>query len=139
MAATRVRALMTLAALSVTACSSSHTISTPTTGAPKASFCAVYAAASRDGRLRNWDLNDNPKTPAFTQTLRVFAAAAPPALRADVTRILSYYADPNPNPTPAEYEAGLRSGARVLAYVTRTCGIDTQAAPPPGDTSSTAP
>jgi hypothetical protein len=106
---------------------------------PSATFCDLYRRDAGDGRLRNWDLNDNAKTSRYTETLRALADAAPPGLKPDVERILSYYATPQPEISPAEYQAGLGTGERVLAYVNDTCGIDTSASPPPGDQSTTAP
>ena len=66
------------------------------------------------------------------------ADAAPPELKADIARILYYYATPQPHLSPAEELADLRSGEHVLAYVHNTCRIDT-AGVPPGDTPTTAP
>jgi len=125
------------------ACSSSPSAtqdppSTPS-GNLHAAFCDIYRRDASDGRLRNWDLNDNAKTPSYTETLQALADAAPPDLKPDVARILSYYATPQPHVSSAQYEAGLRSGERVLAYVHDTCGIDTAASPPPGDTSTATP
>jgi hypothetical protein len=135
--------VMVLVVMVITAaCSSSRP---PTQVAPSDSsgkgpqpFCDLYRRDANDGELRNWDLNDNAKTPGYTNTLRALADAAPPELKSDIARILSYYATPEPKVSPAEYQAGLRSGERVLAYVHDRCGIDTTGTPP-GDTSSTAP
>jgi hypothetical protein len=125
------------------ACSSSRSA---TQVAPSASsgrspnaFCDLYRRDAGNGRLRNWDLNDNAKTSSYTETLHALAEAAPPDLKPDIARILSYYATPQPHLSETEYLADLRSGARVLAYVHGTCGIDTAASPPPGDASTTAP
>jgi hypothetical protein len=135
---------MTLAlAVIAAACSSSpsatHVAPSVSSGrSPKASFCDLYRRDAGDGRLRNWNLDDNGKTPRYTETLRALADAAPPDLKADIARILYYYATPQPHLSPAEDLADLRSGEHVLAYVHSTCGIDT-AGLPPGDTPTTAP
>jgi hypothetical protein len=126
------------------ACSSSRSAtqvapSSSSVGSPKAAFCDLYRRDAGDGRIRNWDLNDNGKTASYTETLHALADAAPPDLKPDIARILSYYASPQPQLSPTEYQAGLASGERVLAYVHDTCGIDTAASPPPGDTSTTTP
>ena len=103
---------------------------------PKAAFCDLYRRDGGDGRLRNWNLTGNGKTPFYAQTLRALADAAPSELKSDLARILSYYAAPHPQLSPAEGLAALKSGDRVLAYVHGTCGIDT-AALPPGDALTT--
>jgi hypothetical protein len=125
------------------ACSSSRSATrlAPSTSvrSPQASFCDLYRHDAGNGRLRNWNLNDNAKTPSYTETLRGLADAAPPDLKPDIARILSYYAAPHPQLSPAEELAALRSGQRVLAYVHDTCGIDTTASPPPGDAPTTRP
>jgi len=126
------------------ACSSSRTAtraapSATSSGNTQAGFCDLYRRDAGDGRLRNWDLNDNPKTPSYTETLRALADAAPPDLKPDIARILSYYATAQPQISPTEYQAGLASGERVLAYVHDTCGINTTSSPPPGDTSTATP
>ena len=126
-----------------TACSSSrsassHVVPSATSGASPTAFCDLYRSDAGDGRLRNWDLTGNGKTPSYTETLRTLAEAAPPDLRADIARILSYYAAPHPHLLLAQGIASLGSGERVLAYIHDTCRIDT-AGLPPGDTSTTAP
>jgi hypothetical protein len=103
---------------------------------PKVSFCDLYRRDAGDGQLRNWDLNDNPKTLSYTDTLRALADAAPSTLKPDIARILTYYSNPSPpRPSMSEYKAQLESGERVLAYVEHTCAVDTSGSPP-GDTSS---
>jgi hypothetical protein len=125
------------------ACSSSRSAtkvapSASSSTSSKAAFCDLYRRDAGDGRLRNWDLTGNGKTPRYTETLRALADAAPSDLKLDIARILSYYAAPHPLLSPAEGMAALRSGARLLAYVHDTCGIHT-AGLPPGDTSTNAP
>ncbi|HTK15727.1 MAG TPA: hypothetical protein VL769_04985 [Acidimicrobiia bacterium] len=108
----------------------------PAGRSPKVAFCDLYRRDAGDGRLRNWDLNDNAKTASYTETLRALNDAAPSALKSDIAPILSYYAGPPRHLSllSKEYHELLASGARVLAYVHDTCGIDT-AATPPGDTT----
>jgi len=135
---------MLVVAVIAAACSSTQSTSRPAPSAslgrsPRATFCDLYRYDAGDGRLRNWNLNDNAKTPSYTETLRALADASPPELRSDIARILSYYAASRPQLSPAEGLAALRSSARVLAYVHDTCGIDTTASPPPGDTAFTGP
>jgi hypothetical protein len=138
------RVMMLFAVVIAAACSSSRSSShvappaSSSTGS-KAAFCDLYRRDAGDGRLRNWNLDDNGKTPSYTETLRALANVAPPDLKSDIARILYYYATPQPSLSPAEDLAALRSGERVLAYVHNTCGIDTATGPPPGDTSTTAP
>jgi hypothetical protein len=105
---------------------------------PKTTFCDLYQRDAGDGRLRNWDLNDNAKTSSYTETLHALDDAAPPAIKSDVARILSSYAGPTRrlSPLSEEYQALLASGARVLVYVHDTCGIDTESSTPPGDLST---
>jgi len=136
--------MVLVVAVFATGCSSSRSatqIAGPPSSSriPQAAFCDLYRRDANDGRLRNWDLNGNAKTPSYTKTLRALADVAPPNLKADVTRILSYYASPQPHLSTAEGLAALGSGTRVLAYVHHICGIDTDASPPPGDTSTAAP
>ena len=138
------RVLMLAVAVIATACSSSQSATRPAPPSslgrsPRATFCDLYRHDAGNGRLRNWNLNDNAKTPTYTETLRALADASPPELRSNIARILSYYAAPHPQLSPAERLAALRSGERVLAYVHDTCGIDTTASPPPGDTVTTGP
>jgi hypothetical protein len=126
----------------VPACSSSGSSTrvastTPPTGSGTA-FCALYRRDASDGQLRNWDLNDNGKTASYVDTLRALDAAAPPSIRRDIDPILTYYASAKPQPTPIDYQADLAAGTRVLAYVHKTCAIDTSGVPP-GDTTATAP
>jgi hypothetical protein len=135
--------MMLVGVVIAAACASSRSatqVAPPTSsvGSPE-TFCDLYRRDAGDGRLRNWNLNDNAKTPSYTETLRALAGAAPPDLKPDVARILAYYASPAPHLSPAEYQAGLGSGERVLTYVHDACGIDTAAGPPPGDTSTTTP
>jgi hypothetical protein len=135
---------MMLTAAAITGCSSSRSadqVATAQTTNPvaKSGFCDLYRRDAGNGQLRNWDLNDNGKTPSYTETLRGLADAAPPELKPDVERILSYYAASQPHTSPADYHTGLRSGERVLQYVRNTCRIDTNASPPPGDTATTTP
>ncbi len=127
------------AACSSTSLPRSATTSATSTSRPRTSFCDLYRQDANDGHLRNWNLTENGKTASYVVTLRGLADAATAALKPDVERILAYYAAPNPQPSPAEYLAGLRSGERVLEYVQRSCGIDTNASPPPGDSSTTTP
>ena len=136
------RVLMLVVAVIAAACSSSQSAtrlapSTSSGRSPRATFCDLYRHDAGNGRLRNWNLNDNAKTPSYTETLRALADAAPSHLQSDIAPILSYYAAPHPQLSPAEGLAALRSGERVLAYVRDTCGIDTTASPPPGDTATT--
>jgi hypothetical protein len=135
--------MMLVVVVIAAACASSRSatqVAPPaSSGRSPKTFCDLYRGDAGDGRLRNWNLNDNAKTPSYTETLHALAAAAPPDLKPDIARILSYYASPQPHLSPAAYQAGLGSGERVLAYVHDTCGIDTTAAPPPGDTSTTTP
>ena len=136
------RVTMLVVVVIAAACSSSRSATQVAPSASsgrssKAAFCDLYRRDAGDGRLRNWNLNDNAKTPSYTETLHALADVAPPDLRSDIARILSYYATPQPHLSPAEYQAGLGSGERVLAYVHDTCGIDTAGSPPPGDTSTT--
>jgi hypothetical protein len=106
---------------------------------PASAFCVLYRHDANNGRLRNWDLNGNAKTPSYARTLRALARAAPPRLKPDVMRILSYYASRQSHLSAAEGLTALGSGRRVLAYVQHVCGIDTDASPPPGDASTPAP
>jgi len=136
--------MMLVVAVIAAACSSSRPAtqvapSASSSTIPQAAFCGLYRRDAGDGRLRNWNLDDNGKTPSYTETLRALADAAPSDLKPDIARILSYYAAPQPHLSPAEEQAALGSGERVLAYVHDVCGIDTAASPPPGDTSTTAP
>jgi hypothetical protein len=136
------RVLMLVVAVIAAACSSSHSAtrlapSTSSGRSPRTTFCDLYRQDASNGRLRNWNLNGNAKTPSYTATLRAFADAAPPNLKSDIAPILSYYAAPHRQLSPAEGLAALRSGECVLAYVHDTCGIDTTASPPPGDTATT--
>jgi hypothetical protein len=138
------RVMMLVVAVIAAACSSSRSATqlAPSTSSgrnPRATFCDLYRRDAGDGQLRNWNLNDNAKTESYTETLRALVDAAPPDLKPDIARILSYYATPQPHLSPAEYLADLRSGERVLAYVHDACGIDTTASPPPGDTATTGP
>jgi hypothetical protein len=142
--ARRLTSVVVLAAAAITSCSSSRSanrVATSQTSSPvaKSGFCDLYRRDAGNGKLRNWDLNDNGKTPTYTETLRGLADAAPPELKPDIERILSYYAASQPHVSPADYQAGLQSGERVLKYVHNTCEIDTNASPPPGDTASTTP
>ncbi len=136
------RVMMLLVVFIAAACSSSRStnqvVPSATSGGSTKAFCDLYRRDAGDGRLRNWNLTDNGKTPSYTQTLRALADAAPSNLKSDITRILSYYAAPHPQLSPAEDLAALQSGDRVLAYVHDTCGIDTTALPP-GDALTTEP
>jgi hypothetical protein len=105
---------------------------------PQSAFCVLYRHDADRGRLRNLDLNGNAKTPSYARTLRALARAAPPNLKPDVMRILSYYASRQSHLSVAEGLAALVSGRRVLAYVHHVCGIDTDASPPPGDVRTSA-
>jgi hypothetical protein len=125
-------------------CSSSHSanqVASPTSSSRGArlGFCDLYRRDTHDGHLRNWNLTENAKTVGYVVTLRGLADAAPPDLRPDINRILSYYVSPEPRLSPADYEAGLQSGERVLRYVQQTCHVDTESSPPPGDASTTTP
>jgi hypothetical protein len=135
---------MMLAAAVIASCSSSRSANqapTSKTSNPVANprFCDLYRRDAGNGRLRNWDLDDNGKTPSYAETLRGLAAVAPPELKPDVERILSYYEAAQPQVSVADYQADLQSGQRVLQYVHNTCRIDTNASPPPGDTVTTTP
>jgi hypothetical protein len=108
--------MMLVAVVIAAACSSSRSAthvapSTSSVRRPKVAFCDLYRRDAADGRLRNWNLNDNSKTPSYSETLRALADAAPPALKLDIARILSYYATPQPHLSPAEDLAALRSGS----------------------------
>jgi len=110
------RVLMLVVAVIAAACSSTQSTSRPAPSAslgrsPRATFCDLYRYDAGDGRLRNWNLNDNAKTPSYTETLRALADASPPELRSDIARILSYYAASSPQLSPAEGLAALRSSA----------------------------
>jgi hypothetical protein len=123
------------------ACSPSRSSGAAPTTSPSENgdvFCALYRRDAGDGQLRNWDLNDNGKTASYADTLRALDAAAPSSLRRDVDPILTYYASANPQLSPADDQTDLAAGARVLAFVHETCGIDTSA-PPPGDATPTMP
>ena len=144
MSASRATRVMTLVlAFIAAACSSSRSatqVAPPASSgkSPKASFCDLYRRDAGDGRLRNWNLDDNGKIARYTETLRALGDAAPPELKADIARILYYYATPQPHLSPAEELADLRSGEHVLGYVHNTCRIDTSGVPP-GDAPTTAP
>jgi hypothetical protein len=98
----------------------------------------LYRRDANNGQLSNWDLNDNPKTARYAATLRALDAVAPASLRRDVDPILAYYTGAaSPPRSWASYIAILKSGARVLAYVNETCGIDTSDTPE--DSSTSAP
>jgi len=133
--------MMLIVVVIAAACSSSRSatqvVPSATSGrSPKAAFCDLYRRDGGDGRLRNWNLTGNGKTLFYTQTLRALADAAPSALKSDIARILSYYAAPHPQLSPAEGLAALKSGDLVLSYVHDTCGIDTSVLPP-GDALTT--
>jgi hypothetical protein len=134
--------MLVLAVIAV-ACSSSRSateVAPSTSSAPslQTSFCDLYRRDAGDGQLRNWNLDENGKTARYAETLRGLADAAPPDLKADIARILYYYATPQPHLSPAEELADLRSGEHVLAYLHNTCRIDTTGVPP-GDTPTSAP
>src|SRR3954469_21852027 len=67
------------------------TTSTSTAPDTGTSFCDLYRRDASDGRLRNWDLNDNAATPSYTETLRALDNAAPSGLKSDIARILVHY------------------------------------------------
>ncbi|HLN05029.1 MAG TPA: hypothetical protein VK217_02025, partial [Acidimicrobiales bacterium] len=86
--------MMLVVAVIAAACSSSRPAtqvapSASSSTIPQAAFCGLYRRDAGDGRLRNWNLDDNGKTPSYTETLRALADAAPSDLKPDIARILS--------------------------------------------------
>jgi hypothetical protein len=107
MFASRATRVMTLVVVVIgAACSSSRSatqvVPSATSGGSPHAFCDLYRRDAGDGRLRNWNLTANGKTPSYTETLRALADAAPPELKSDIVRILSYYAAPHPQLSAAE-------------------------------------